>query len=217
VTAVTVLVSVTAAVARRAPWFARLPGTGTIAELFDIRAEANVPAWLSSALLLLGSGLSAVIALLKRESRDRWRRHWLALALIFAYLSLDEAAAIHEHLIWILGDLPEVGGLLYYPWVVVGFAFVVAFLVAFARFFVHLPRRTRVLFLLAGACYVGGALGLEMVGGLFLHAGGHSPVTHAIQFVEETLEMAGSAIFAYALIDYLATWIGEVQVNIRKS
>jgi len=202
-TALITLLGIAAALVRRAPWFGAFPGNGTFSDLFQLDRESNAPTWFSSSLLLLCSGLCAVIALLKSDSGDRWRPHWAALVPIFVYLSIDEAVEIHENLIWVLRPLREVSGLLYYPWVVAGIAFVAVFLLAYARFFAHLPRRTKVRFLMAGAMYVGGGLGLEMVGGAYIAAFGGRGLSPVILHAEESLEMLGAAIFAYALIAYL--------------
>ncbi len=78
-------------------------------------------------------------------------------------------------------------------------------LVVYVPFLRSLPRRTFRLMLLSGAIYVGGAIGMEMVGG---YAWDRHPVRGvpiiAIMALEETLEMVGLAIFAYALLDYVA-------------
>lgn len=67
-----------------------------------------------------------------------------------------------------------------------------------------LPRRSRWLFVLAGALYVGGALGVEALSGRqeWLH-GGHTAGYHAVITVEELLEMAGLVVFIFALLDYI--------------
>jgi hypothetical protein len=212
-TALVILLGIAAALIRKAPWFGALPGDGTFTRLFHLDAEANIPTWFSSSLLLLCSGLCAVIALLKRDSGDRWRRHWAALAPIIAYLSMDEAASIHENLIWNWRPLRDLSPVLYYPWVVAGIAFVGLFLLAYARFYCHLPRRTQALFLLAGATYVGGALGLEMVGSAYIGTFGRGGMMRVILLFEESLEMLGIAIFAYALIAYLGDCIGPFLVR----
>jgi hypothetical protein len=55
------------------------------------------------------------------------------------------------------------GGAIAFFWVVPGTAFVFIVLLAYLRFLAHLPQTTRRLFLLAGALFVLGSLGLEML------------------------------------------------------
>jgi hypothetical protein len=215
-TGLVILLGIAAALVRRAPWFGAYPGDGTFSDLFLLDREANVPTWFSSSLLLLCSGLCAVIGLLKRASSDHWWRHWAGLAPIFAYLSMDETATIHEILIWAWRPLRDVSGLLYYPWVVGGIAAVAIFVLVYARFLAHLARRTATLFVLAGGCYVGGAVGMEMVDGAYIAEFGRDLTYIALVHIEESLELIGVVLFAYALIDYLRAWIGDFQVTIEE-
>jgi hypothetical protein len=74
--------------------------------------------------------------------------------------------------------------------------------------------RTRILFLLAGVVYVGGALGMEMVAGVYDQSHGYeNAVTATMANVEETMEMAGLVIFIYALTAYLSSAFGDVRLR----
>ena len=68
----------------------------TTIEAFDLEQEANIPSWYSSAMLLVCSGLLAVIAAAKKVSSERYVGHWYGLSLIFMLMSVDEAATLHE-------------------------------------------------------------------------------------------------------------------------
>ncbi|HEX6144165.1 MAG TPA: hypothetical protein VFZ01_15720, partial [Geminicoccaceae bacterium] len=91
---------------------------------------------------------------------------------------------------------------------------VVIFGLIYLRFLLALPRRTQSLFLLAGALYLGGAIGIEMLAWHYrypLHApdptdweGSKDIVWALLSHLEEVLEMVGVAIFLYALLSYLA-------------
>lgn len=93
-----------------------------LVQRFNIDAEANIPAWLSTILLFsvsmtaffiyrLDSGLSRV--------DSRWRKFWIGLGLLFLFLSLDEAAQIHEiidqltDIKWIFIYAPIVGSIFF--------------------------------------------------------------------------------------------------------
>jgi len=67
--------------------------------LFNLNNEMNVPAWHSSSTLLLCSILLGLIANHKMREGDGYSLHWVGLALIFVFLSLDEAISVHERLI----------------------------------------------------------------------------------------------------------------------
>lgn len=74
---------------------------------------------------------------------------------------------------------------------------------AFLGFLSHLPRDTRRRFVLAGSLYVSGALVMELPLGYWTDIAGSHNLTYAlIDWVEESLEIAGLSIFAYSLVRY---------------
>jgi hypothetical protein len=168
-----------------------------------VDGEANVPAWFSATLLQLCSVLLAAVGMAHRR-RSGQLVPWLLLALIFAFLSLDEVAQIHELAIRPLRERFETTGFLYYPWILPAGLGVATLAVGYSGFLLALPGRTRWLFLLAGALYLGGALGIEAVSGREAWLHGEESVTyHLIVTLEELLEMSGLVVFVYALLDYL--------------
>ena len=61
---------------------------------------------------------------------------------------------------------------------------------------------------MAGAIYIGGAIGMEMLGGYFVEVYGQkSFVYFLISTIEEFLEMFGIAVFIYALLSYITNHI----------
>ncbi|HLL46809.1 MAG TPA: hypothetical protein VK399_08860, partial [Longimicrobiaceae bacterium] len=126
------------------------------------------------------------------------------LALLFLYLSVDEAAELHELLIEPLRGSLNAGGLFHFAWVVPAIALLAVLGLAYARFLVHLPASTRRLFIMAAATFVGGAVGAEMVGGAWVESRGfHNLGSVLIWTVEESLEMLGIVVFVYALLHHL--------------
>src|SRR6185503_5684324 len=63
--------------------------------VFDMNEESNIPTWYSGVALLLCSASLALVATVKRRTRDRFAVHWGMLALIIAYMSLDEVSRFH--------------------------------------------------------------------------------------------------------------------------
>ena len=75
---------------REDPW-------GLVAFL-SLSWEANLPTWAASSLLLICAALLWAIARKAKQTEDKAYRHWYALSAIFAYISLDETAQLHENL-----------------------------------------------------------------------------------------------------------------------
>ena len=186
-----------------------------LVRLFNLDAEANVPSWYSSSLLLLCSVLLGVIGQAKLLARDPYATHWRFLAILFLGMSLDEAAGFHEMLARPLRSTLHVSGILYYAWVIPAAAAVLLIGLAYLRFLIALPHETRRLFVLAGGIYVGSALGLELVEGYWATVHGENNLTlRLIEAVEDVGEMFGLVVFLYALLSYIGTHFTEVRVQI---
>jgi len=200
--------------------------------LLIISADSSIPTWYSSIALLLCSVLLATIAATKKRQGERYATHWGVLSGIFLILSIDEVARIHETLGGVSASLANsVGftpsGFIYYFWVVPGAIFVLVVLLAYARFLLHLPKRTLILFLVAGGVFVVGAIGVEMLGsrlefdvvqskGKFMNASVNTQVMYVVAVaIEELLEMLGIVIFVYALLSYIGFDAKEVTLRIR--
>ena len=184
-------------------------------EYFTLSDEDNVPT-LWSALLLFASGVVLwAIARLKGGTAGDFKKHWAALAAIFCYLAVDEMLQIHEYLDTAPG-LDQFHGVFYYSWVIPGTLLVAVFAASYLRFLWHLPARTRTKVALAGVIYVGGALGIEFILGYLAETLDKVNFTWAmIDLVEESMEMIGSSLFLYALLEYLGNLAPNLQISIR--
>jgi len=171
--------------------------------LVDVDGEGNLPAWLSSVVLLVSALLLWGVAVATRSIGDPWHRHWSLLAFAFGYLSLDEGAQVHERLLMPVGALlTESRGIFTFGWVLVAAPVLAGFGVMYLRFVWALPVALRRLVVLAAVLYVGGALGMELVGGWVLDGGSsEASVPYVlVTSAEELLEMAGLTVFLHALV-----------------
>jgi len=174
------------------------PAVERLVELCSLSYEANLPTWYASSLLLACALLLTAIAGDAAARGGPRRRHWAGLAAGFFLMSLDEAIELHEH----LGGLVGAGGPLYFDWIVPAAIVVAAVAAIYLPFLRELPPRRRRWFVLAGALYVGGAVGVEVPLGWWTdHAGTDNAVYALIDWVEETLELAGATLFLLALAE----------------
>jgi hypothetical protein len=214
-------------------WGRKEPLLDMVLAPLKVAADSSIPTWYSSIALLLCSVLLATIAATKKRQGERYATHWGVLSAIFLILSVDEVARIHEtvgdvsySLATFVGFTPS--GFIYYFWVVPGAIFVLAVLLAYARFLLHLPKRTRLLLLAAGGVFVVGAIGVEMLGSRLVFEnvvqsrGKLQPASVNPQVmivvavaIEELLEMLGIVIFVYALLSYTGFAAKEVTLRIR--
>ena len=175
--------------------------------LFYVDAEQNIPTLFSVLLLLCAALLLAVITVLKKQQKDPDVASWAILAVGFLLMAVDEAVSIHEKLITpvrgLLGEGPL--GIFYFAWVIPGIAVVLIVTLLLLRFLLRLPANTRFTFIAAGTLFIGGAIGMELVGGRYTELHGHENLTYSmIAAVEESLEMAGVIVFIYALLKCIA-------------
>lgn len=182
--------------------------------LFDLNDEGNLAAWYASFTLLVCSMLIGLIAFDAIEKRDGYATHWIILGVIFLYLSVDETAVLHERTIRRLRSALDLGGLLYYSWVIVGIPAILVFALAYLKFFLHLPRTIRSRFFVAAVMYVGGGLGVEMVEGYYEQLYGYTMTYTLIVAVEESLEMVGVLVFIRALLAYVRCHVGEIRLRV---
>jgi hypothetical protein len=174
--------------------------------MFDLDAEANVPTWFSTSILLLASFLLSVIACMKRKEADRYFPHWAMLSLVFLFLSVDEAGQIHEFISDVLHKTVPTRGLLFYSWVIPYGILSLFFALSYLRFLFSLPAKIRNRFIMAGILYVGGALGMDFIEGRYAEFFGDQNMTMALlATVEESCEMMGVILFSYALMSYLSS------------
>ena len=79
-------------------WMEQNRFTELLLEKFSFGGEGNFPAFFSAVLLLIASALFGVIGRCVRAVEGAKSGYWMALAGVFMFLTLDEAAQIHEKL-----------------------------------------------------------------------------------------------------------------------
>lgn len=194
------------------------PGFVALSKLVFVDAERNVPSAFSSLLLLFAALLLALAALLTHKRSEPDVAHWTILSLGFVAMAVDEAMSYHEQLVGPMRSLlgNEDLGVFYFSWVLPGILLVLVIGVFFARFLWRLPRCTAAVFVLAATLYLGGAIGVEMLGGRYAEQNGMLSLTYSmIATLEESLEMAGVIVFIWALLRYLGENYGEVRLRIE--
>jgi hypothetical protein len=180
---------------------------------FYVDLEANVPTYFNTIILFIPALFLGIIAAWKFSIKDKFKIHWAGLAFIFLYLSMDEAATLHERLIKpmrAIVDFEGYGGLFYFAWVIPGIAVVILFLLAYLRFFLHLENKYKILFFISIAAYVGGIIGGEMLSGRFAGTIGLKNFEYAMfASLEESLEWIGCSLIIYSLLLYIQQYLPE--------
>jgi hypothetical protein len=190
-------------------------GRGFGLGFFSVDTEGNIATWYASILLLLCAVLLAAIAFFQAKACDRYHQYWRRMALIFLYLSIDEAASLHEQM-GTVSQVIKTSGLFYFSWVIPALILVSFFIGYYLKFLVQLRPKTKHLFLLSGMIYILGGLGFEMLGGLIAESNGKGLVYTFLSHCEEGLELLGLTIFIYTLLEYFDFKLQNTIIYIKK-
>jgi hypothetical protein len=182
---------------------------------FYLDTEYNFPTYYASFTILLCAFLLGIITLflIRKKSSHLWQ--WTALTFIFLLLSLDEYMGFHEVFGGDISHWLFPKGVFASAWVVPGLVVVIVLGLAYLPFIFHLPPRTRNLVILSAVIYVGGALVMDAISGYYVTLYGMGNLGYELQvYVEETMEMAGIALFTYTLLEYLKLLLASQPLEI---
>ena len=157
---------------------------------FDLDEEESFGTWFNSGLLFIAALLAIHRSRVLRAQEEPWHRWWLILGIGLCVLSMDEIAGMHELLNSMMGDI---------PWTVVGAPILALVGLSYLPFLWAHRWRTGLLFLLAGAIYGGGAVGVEH----FTDSEVNSLHYNMWTALEEGMEMFGVIVFIYAVLDHV--------------
>jgi hypothetical protein len=189
-----------------------------LVRMFNLNSEANIPTTFSILLLAAITLILLLNALRARAERNPHTTSWFFLTYVFLYICLDEGSTLHERLDPLMRTIVGVGpfGIFNFAWVAILIVLLPLLGFLLLRFFLHLPRDTQKIFLLAAAVYIAGGFGMEMVGGVIaLQLGRQSRYFFLAYTIEELLEMTGQIIFLYGL--FLYTFRDGYSLLIRKT
>jgi hypothetical protein len=165
--------------------------------IFDLDEEESFGTWLSAVMLLLAGRILLYRARVAKARAEPMRLWWLVLAIGFHFLSIDEVVGLHEYLNSMLENT---------PWTVYGAAVAGVVGLAYLPFLWRMGWWTGGLFALAGAIYLGGAVGVEHATEWYADENLLSTLPYNLwTAVEEALEMGGVILFLYALLDHVKT------------
>jgi hypothetical protein len=171
---------------------------------FDASSEANIPTFFSSLILFISAAILYVIYKTAPKGFGK-KRYWQILMIIFAWLSVDETASIHEQFGKIGKTFHLHSGYLYYSWIIPYIFIAIIAFFFFLRFLFKLPHATRILFIISGVVYTGAAICFELFEGNIAKKYGPNTLNDLLlSATEEFLEMTGVIIFIYALLRYVA-------------
>ncbi len=169
---------------------------------FDLNDENSVPQWYTQALFLAVSVSAFLAAYLADKKSDRWL--WGLIAVIGLVMSIDDVATLHEFVLQSLHNtffLDTAPSLVTNAWLLLLPLILGALVWLGFKAWRAFPRRTTILLLAGGAIFVIGAVLVDSFTNVLL------PRSFAGQgvagAVEGGLQILGTIIVLYAIVDYL--------------
>jgi hypothetical protein len=183
--------------------------------MFDLDAEANLPSFFQSQ-MMLACALALLFTARHERAAGRPMAHaWLVLSLAFFYLGADEAAMLHDRMgpvaMQAIGAKPN-----HIDWVLPMGILGTGFALYMVPFLLGIERATAYAFVLAGAVYVGGAVGVEVLGKVLAERYGYESYLYVLSVaLEEGMEMLGIAMFLRAILRRMAQGAQATLVTAR--
>ena len=163
-------------------------------QLFDVDQENNLPTWFSQFLLILASALLWICAGKETAEKRPFHGHWYVLSAGFLLMAIDEVAGMHE----------SINSVIIMTWAKPAAFLVLVIGLAFVPFLLQLPRATALLFGVAGAVFLTGAVGAEIGGNAMVRDSLENTLGYKLNtMAEESLEMFGVILFLWALLRYM--------------
>lgn len=203
-TIITLVLNLLGVIGRGIEFLLGIEETTEIVRLVHVAEEGNLTTWFSAVLLLISCILLGLIASANHRQRNPYVKHWSALAIIFFLMSLDEAARIHELTIEPLRLLFDASGIFHYAWVLLAIPFLIILAFAYWKFIRDLPKRFRLLFILAGILYITAAMGMDMIVGYFISSDSAPRLLEPLLItIEELGENLAIVLFIYSLLSHI--------------
>lgn len=202
-------------------------GTNNKIWVLDLDFEESLYTWFSTILLSFAALVSLFVGSIKKEGSEKFKRHWMIIGFLFFMLSIDEMLSFHERVSGMLSNAFPTSGIFEFAWVIPAI-FIISFLgLFFWPFIRQLPASVSRTIIIAGAIFVFGAVGMEMVAGLFISENSlnddafTSPIYRILANIEEGLEVVGVIVFIKALLTqaelYCPVLFQMKEASVRKS
>ncbi|GHU07426.1 hypothetical protein FACS189431_1970 [Alphaproteobacteria bacterium] len=185
-----------------------------LAGLFDMDSEISIATWYSTTILLfVPAAILFYIGWKKRAAHEKFAWSWFLVSAMFLFLSIDDAAMIHEklgtinRLVGVQDLLNAINpGVFAWSWWVIYLPIAIILAIILGNWYLSLPRRTK--FLIAGAAFlaVAGQVGMEIVSSYTTLATGEyiGPVWRGLQ---KFVGRLGLSMFLFAVVDYYLSYI----------
>lgn len=193
--------------------------TGTSAKIWvlDLDFEESFYTWFSTVMLSAAAFMCFFLSLKDHGQTKNVKTQWRILGSLFFLLSADEMLSFHERISGMLSTSFTTSGMFEFAWVIPALVIIPIFFFLFLPFIRHLHTHVSYTIIIAGAIFVFGAVGMEMIAGIFISENNFqddvftSPMYRFLVNIEEGLEVLGVIVFIKALLMQAEIYFPEIQ------
>lgn len=193
--------------------------TGTSAKIWvlDLDFEESFYTWFSTVMLSAAAFMCFFLSLKDHGQTKNVKTQWRILGSLFFLLSADEMLSFHERISGMLSTSFTTSGMFEFAWVIPALIIIPIFFFLFFPFIRHLHTYVSYTIIIAGAIFVFGAVGMEMIAGIFISENNSqddvftSPMYRFLVNIEEGLEVLGVIVFIKALLMQAEIYFPEIQ------
>lgn len=193
---------------------------------FDFDQEYNLPAFYSALAILFCAALLWFVANDNNTKTLKQDCYWKILSYFFILLSLDELTSIHNQFsrltIFLFSNYPSIakGEIISQSryWIISFIPLLMLVSFFFIRFYIKLPKETKIDFFFAGTVFIAGAVGVELMGDQYMFLYNEADIYYGLLYtLEELLEMLGIVLFVRALVSYISNYSSRplIETQIR--
>jgi hypothetical protein len=179
---------------------------------FHLDESNTISTYFLVILLALSSLLFGMIGVISKKNRDPYFIYWLIFAIIFLFASIDKMIDLRGGLKLFLLSYSTTDIWYTFSWIILAISLIAALLLL--RFLLHLPSKDRVLLLTAAILFLGGAVGMDYFASRYISSYDFHTFTYDILItIESALEMLGSIVFIFALLNNISR--NELNISVR--
>lgn len=193
--------------------------TGTSAKIWilDLDFEESLYTWFSTVMLSAAAFICFFLSLKDHKQTKKVKIQWRIIGSLFFLLSADEMLSFHERVSGMLSTSFSTSGIFEFAWVIPAIIIIPILFLLFLPFIRHLHTRVSYTIIIAGAIFVFGAVGMEMIAGIFISENSSqddvftSPIYRFLVNIEEGMEVLGVIVFIKALLMQAEVYFPELQ------
>jgi hypothetical protein len=193
---------------------------------FYLDQEVGITTFFHVSILFMASVPLWFIYLYKKAHLDSYSTRWAILSLGFMLMAYDLATGLHRKLTPVIHSLLGSSknlffhasnnlGIFRYAWVIPYLIIAIVCCIYFFKFWLSLPKRTRINFLVSAILLLSGALGFELIEGSYTAIHGEENFVYGgiLVTIDKSLQMSGIIYFIYGQLEYIADTFKDIKLS----